>query len=169
MSHLHQELVDSLKNERLVALCTVIVGRKLGSKMLIWPDGQTHGDLGSPDLTRQVSQHAEVLFQQQKSERMAFDVDGDKSEVFIEVFPPPPRLIIIGAVHAAIPRITFAKELGFRNTVVDPRSAFAPPSVFPTPMSCWWNGPRKYSHHRILTKAPIWWPSATTKNWITRP
>ncbi len=130
MSHLHQELVDSLKNERLVALCTVIVGRKLGSKMLIWPDGQTHGDLGSPDLTRQVSQHAEVLFQQQKSERMAFDVDGDKSEVFIEVFPPPPRLIIIGAVHAAIPLITFAKELGFRTTVVDPRSAFATPQRF---------------------------------------
>ncbi len=130
MPNLHQEFVSSLKNEQLVAFCTVIVGPKLGRKMLIWPDGQTKGDLGSPDLTRQVSQHAKVLLQQQKSERMAFDVDGDKSEVFIEVFPPPPRLIIIGAVHAAIPLITFAKELGFRTTVVDPRSAFATPQRF---------------------------------------
>ena len=46
------------------------------------------------------------------------------------MFPPPPRLIIIGAVHAAIPLITFAKELGFRTTVVDPRSAFATPQRF---------------------------------------
>ncbi len=126
MPNIHQKFVRSLKNEELVALCTVIVGPQLGRKMLIWPDGQTKGDLGSPDLTHQVSQHAKVLLQQQKSERMAFDVDGDKSEVFIEVFPPPPRLIIIGAVHASIPLITFAKELGFRTTVVDPRSAFAP-------------------------------------------
>ena len=127
---LSQEFVRSLKSDQLVAFCTVIVGPQLARKMLIWPDGQTHGDLGSPDLTRQVSQHTKDLLQQQKSERMAFDVDGDKSEVFIEVFPPPPRLIIIGAVHAAIPLITFAKELGFRTTVVDPRSAFATPQRF---------------------------------------
>ncbi len=130
MSNLNREFVRSLKKEELFALCTVIVGPKLGQKMLIWPNGKTHGNLGSPDLTGQVSQHAEILLQQQKSERMAFDGDGDKNEVFIEVFPPPPRLIIIGAVHAAIPLITFAKELGFRTTVVDPRSAFATPKRF---------------------------------------
>jgi len=98
--------------------------------MLIWPDGQSKGDLQSADLNRQVCQHAEALFQQQKSERTSFDSDGQKSEVFIEVFPPTPRLIIIGAVHAAIPLITFAKVLGFRTTVVDPRSAFATPQRF---------------------------------------
>ena len=124
------EFVRSLKNEELVALGTLIVGPQLGSKLLIWPDGKTQGDLGSDDLTRQVSRHAEALLQQQKSERVAFDVEGNESEVFIEVVSPPPRLIIIGAVHAAIPLITFAKELGFRTTVVDPRSAFATPQRF---------------------------------------
>ncbi|MCZ6485855.1 MAG: XdhC/CoxI family protein [Acidobacteria bacterium] len=127
VSNLHQELVHSLETEQLIALCTVIVGPGLGSKMLIWPDGQSKGDLQSADLNRQVCQHAEALFQQQKSERTSFDSDGQKSEVFIEVFPPTPRLIIIGAVHAAIPLITFAKVLGFRTTVVDTRSAFATP------------------------------------------
>ncbi|MCZ6878764.1 MAG: XdhC/CoxI family protein [Acidobacteria bacterium] len=130
VSNLHQELVHSLETEQLIALCTVIVGPGLGSKMLIWPDGQSKGDLQSADLNRQVCQHAEALFQQQKSERTSFDSDGQKSEVFIEVFPPTPRLIIIGAVHAAIPLITFAKVLGFRTTVVDPRSAFATPQRF---------------------------------------
>ena len=46
MPNLHQEFVRSLKNEKLVAFCTVIVGPQLGRKMLIWPDGQTKGDLG---------------------------------------------------------------------------------------------------------------------------
>ena len=82
MPKLHQELVRSLKNEELVALCTLIVGPRLGNKMLIWPDGKTQGDLGSADLTRQVSQHTEALLQQQKSERVAFDVEGEESEVF---------------------------------------------------------------------------------------
>ena len=130
MSKLHQALSRSLENDELVALGTVIVGPQLGNKMLIWPDGRTQDDLGSADLTRQVSQHAQTLFQQQKSERATLDVEGEESEVFIEIFPPPPRLIIIGAVHAAIPLITFAKELGFRTTVVDPRSAFATPQRF---------------------------------------
>ena len=130
MSNLHQELVHSLNQEQLVALCTVIVGRNLGSKMLIWRDGRTSGDLQSADLNRQVSQHAEALLNQQKSERVSFESDGQTSEVFIEVFPPPPRLIIIGAVHVAIPLITLAKVLGFRTIVVDPRSAFATPQRF---------------------------------------
>lgn len=130
MSNLHQELVRSLNDEELVALCTVIVGPGLGSRMLFWPDGRTEGDLGSGDLTRQVSQHVQTLFEQQKSERVAFNAEGKESQVFMEVFPPPPRLIVIGAVHAAIPLITFAKELGFRTTVVDPRSAFATPQRF---------------------------------------
>ena len=66
MFHLHQELVDSLKNERLVALCTVIVGPALGRKMLIWPDGQTNGDLGSAELTRQVGISEQAFYRWKK-------------------------------------------------------------------------------------------------------
>lgn len=125
-SDLYEELERCLKNEQLVALSTVIVGQGLGSKMLTFPDGQTQGDLQSSNLSRRVYE----LLKLQKSERVTFDLDGQKSEVFIEVFPPPPKLIIIGAVHVAIPLITFAKVLGFRTIVVDPRSAFATPERF---------------------------------------
>ena len=38
--------------------------------------------------------------------------------------------MIVGAVHAAIPLITFAATLGFRTFVVDPRTAFATPERF---------------------------------------
>ncbi len=47
------------------------------------------------------------------------------------MFGPEPRLIIVGAVHIAIPLVTFAKGLGFRVIVVDARSAFATPQRFP--------------------------------------
>jgi len=51
--------------------------------------------------------------------------------VFIEVFPPPPHLVIFGGVHVAIPLTTLAKTLGFRVTVADPRTKFANPQRFP--------------------------------------
>jgi xanthine dehydrogenase accessory factor len=51
-------------------------------------------------------------------------------EVFVETFPPPPTMYIVGAVHIAIPLVTFAQTLGFRVVVVDARGAFATPERF---------------------------------------
>jgi xanthine dehydrogenase accessory factor len=53
------------------------------------------------------------------------------TEVFIEPFLPPPLLVIIGGVHAAIPLTRFAKELGYRVIVADPRAKFANRERFP--------------------------------------
>ena len=130
MSGLYDELRLCLKNEQLVALSTVITSPGLGRRMLIWPNGRTQGDLDSPHLDRQVRERASLLLEQQISERVTLELDGAMTEVFIEVFPPSPKLIIIGAVHVSIPLITFAKVLGFRTMVVDPRSAFATPERF---------------------------------------
>src|SRR5207302_6917955 len=52
-------------------------------------------------------------------------------DVFVEGFPPPPMLIIVGAGHIAIPLTTFAKTLNYRVVVVDARSAFATRERFP--------------------------------------
>lgn len=45
--------------------------------------------------------------------------------VFIQVFNPPPRLIVVGAVHIAEPLARISAIAGYGTTLVDPRRAFA--------------------------------------------
>jgi xanthine dehydrogenase accessory factor len=54
--------------------------------------------------------------------------DGDW---FIEPFPRPAHLIIVGAIHIAIPLHRLAKLMGYRVTVVDARAKFATTERFP--------------------------------------
>jgi xanthine dehydrogenase accessory factor len=51
--------------------------------------------------------------------------------LFIEVYPPDPRLIIVGAVHIAEPLVAMANAAGYETILVDPRSAFATRERFP--------------------------------------
>lgn len=124
-------LQQCLDAGRLVALATVIAGAGSGSKMFIWPDGRTQGELGSAKLTEQVVHYAAERLAAHDPGRAALDTANGPVDVFVEVFPPLPRLVVVGAVHIAIPLVTFAKTLGFRTIVVDARSAFATRDRFP--------------------------------------
>lgn len=53
--------------------------------------------------------------------RDASALDGDR---FLRVHAPRPRLVVVGAVHIAVPLVQMAKIHGFDVTIVDPRSAF---------------------------------------------
>ena len=50
--------------------------------------------------------------------------------VFLTVHLPPPRLVVIGAVHISQALAPMAKLAGFDLTIVDPRTAFATPERF---------------------------------------
>lgn len=58
-------------------------------------------------------------------------VAGSLGEVFINIYNPPLRLIIIGAVHAAQHVAPIAQSLGYTVAVIDPRQAFATEQRFP--------------------------------------
>jgi xanthine dehydrogenase accessory factor len=130
MSLVIDSLKSALESNQLVALATVVVGPNVGAKRLVWPDGRVEGDLGGTELNRSVGKAAVGLLAEQKTDRVAFEIEGETYDVFIEVFPPPPRLIVIGAVHITIPLVRFASELGYHTTVIDARSAFATPERF---------------------------------------
>ena len=50
---------------------------------------------------------------------------GSAGEIFIRMFNPTTRLIVIGAVHIAQPLVPMARALGWEVVIVDPREAFA--------------------------------------------
>ena len=58
-------------------------------------------------------------------------VETDGRRIFIQVFNPPRRLIIVGAVHISQPLVPMARLAGYDVTVIDPRGAWATPERFP--------------------------------------
>jgi xanthine dehydrogenase accessory factor len=54
-----------------------------------------------------------------------------EGDVFVEPFRRPAHLIIIGAIHIAIPLHRLAKLMGYRVTIVDARAKFATRERFP--------------------------------------
>jgi xanthine dehydrogenase accessory factor len=67
------------------------------------------------------------------AQRFASGVSGLAAggAVFLTVQVPPPRLIVVGAVHISQALAPMAKVAGFDMTIVDPRTAFATPERFP--------------------------------------
>jgi xanthine dehydrogenase accessory factor len=126
-----ERLSAAIEAEQPVAVATVVGGEAgAGAKLLAQPDGTKLGSLGS-DLPEQeiVGDMLAMLARAQSGIRSYATPAGDM-EVFIETYPPPPTMFIVGAVHIAIPLVTFAKTLGFRAVVVDARGAFATPERF---------------------------------------
>lgn len=58
-------------------------------------------------------------------------IDVGDAKVFLNVYVPPPRLVIVGAVHIAQSLAPMAAMLEFDVTVVDPRGAWATTQRFP--------------------------------------
>ncbi len=124
---LYPALKTCLEENQLAAAVTVIAGEGLGNKMLVWSDGRRAGSLGSARLDVEAAAWVQEQMRVQQSGWREFEA----GQVFVDVLPPPARLIIIGAVHIAIPLVTLAKTLGYRTIVVDPRMAFATRERFP--------------------------------------
>lgn len=57
-------------------------------------------------------------------------VATDDGEVFLNVHLPPPRIVVIGAVHISQALAPMAAIAGFDVTIIDPRTAFASPERF---------------------------------------
>lgn len=68
-------------------------------------------------------------------EAFRFDQSGvhpsPDGESFVNIYNPPLRLVIIGAVHIAQAVIPFAQAAGYDISVIDPRGAFATGARFP--------------------------------------
>ncbi len=128
MSEFLNRISDNLRAEKIFAVATRIGGNEnVGAHLFIYPDGSWENTLGDANLDAEVLRDALELMANERSETRAY---GD-TQVFIETYAPPPRLLIVGGVHTAIPLAQYAKILGFRVIVIDGRGRFATRERFP--------------------------------------
>jgi xanthine dehydrogenase accessory factor len=97
-------------------LFTVIDGDPLGAKLLVTEGGTTDGD-GPPELAR--------LAIDALRRGRSHTIQLDERTVFADVFGPPPRLFVYGAVDTAEALCRAAKLLGWSTVVADARPRFA--------------------------------------------
>ena len=57
-------------------------------------------------------------------------VDEDEDRLFVNTYLPPPRIVIIGAVHISQSLAAMAHLADYDVLIIDPRTAFATPSRF---------------------------------------
>ena len=55
----------------------------------------------------------------------------EKTEIFVETYIRPIKVIVVGAVHIAQYLVDFAKSLNFEISIIDPRGYFASEQRFP--------------------------------------
>ncbi|QLH72809.1 XdhC family protein [Rhodopseudomonas palustris] len=72
---------------------------------------------------------AELGKQLRMGKSASIEVDGNK--LFLNVYAPTAKLVIVGAVHISQALAPLARSLGYDVTVVDPRTAFASLERFP--------------------------------------
>jgi xanthine dehydrogenase accessory factor len=114
----HTRVLETIGEDEECALATWVGGR---GHLVGWPDGRREGDDAlSPALAS--------AFPGPLAELRQCPV----GEIFVQVFSPPPTLIIVGAVHIAIPLVKLAQAVGYHVRVVDPRRTFATRQRFPT-------------------------------------
>jgi len=100
----------------------------INKKLLVEPGGGQIGDLELPAGSEKIIDQALEYLEHEKSG--IIQEPGGKS-LFVDVQPIPPKLIIIGAVHLAVPLVTIANTIGFNTILVDPREAFSSRERFP--------------------------------------
>jgi xanthine dehydrogenase accessory factor len=118
---IYTRLRDAITREVPVAVATVITGDDVGAQVLIQPDQAVISMLNDTALVAQIHQDALAML---LAGEQGIRTYGER-QIFIETYPPPATIIMVGAVHIAVALTTFAKPLGFRTIVVDARGAFA--------------------------------------------
>lgn len=95
---------------------TVIGGDPLGAKLLVHEDGSTAGD-GPPELA--------ALAPAALRTGRSHVLEHEGRTIFADVYGPPPRLLVYGAVDTAEALCRAAGLLGWTTIVADARARFA--------------------------------------------
>lgn len=122
---------QAVEGQRPAALVIALSPDSLrGRKCAILADGRRVGGIAGQVDERLAGEVGQLLLEG-GTRSLTLPWGEEECTVFIEAFPPPPRLFIVGATHTAIPLCRLAKELGFQVSVIDARGLFATRERFP--------------------------------------
>ena len=136
MSSLSEELVRINEQGAAAVLATVVevdgdVGVQPGAKCLV-RDGAVVGEtIGHARVVEAILQESAAHLRAEKSKLTSLAIGGASLDVFFEVMPAPPKLIVVGAGHIAVPLVKMAKVLDFYVIVIDDRLLYANRERFP--------------------------------------
>jgi xanthine dehydrogenase accessory factor len=116
-----EPLVPGQNLDVLAELAEIVSGRKSVALVTDLASGTHSLALKPSDVRPELRPALHDAFTRNKSTV----VEGRHGDVLINVFSPPVRLVVIGAVHVAQALVRMARMLGYEVVVVDPRSAFA--------------------------------------------
>ena len=146
MQSIYQALAELEKNNGTAALCTVTgsegsTPRHVGSKMLVYPDGNFIGTVGGGELENRIIKAALESIKNESAQTLSYNmadpsrgdpgVCGGQVEVFVEPILPAPLLVVIGAGHVGKAVVHLAKWLGYRVALSDDRAEFCNPESTP--------------------------------------
>ena len=136
MASLVDELISIQEEGAAGVLATVVEAEngaaQAGQKVLIRDGRAVLGSLGDDRLTAAAIAEAAERLKEEKSKLVPLKLAGGGSaEVFFEVLPAPPKLVVVGAGHIAVPLVKIAKILDFHVAVLDDRILFANRERFP--------------------------------------
>jgi xanthine dehydrogenase accessory factor len=116
-----ERLARVIEREERAVLFTVVEGDRVGAQLLATEDGDRVGE-GSDE-------HFDDVLRGGRNVVLELD-SGEK--VFAEVYGPPPRLLVFGAVDTAEALCRAARGLGWHTIVSDARGKFASSERLPS-------------------------------------
>jgi xanthine dehydrogenase accessory factor len=120
-AELLERLTRVVEDEERAVLFTIVEGDSRGAQLLVTESGERVGE-GSGERFEEVLRAGRNVLLELES--------GQK--VFAEVYGPPPRLLVFGAVDTAEALCRAAKLIGWRTIVSDARGKFATPERLPS-------------------------------------
>jgi len=115
-----EQLQADRAEKRPVVLATFL---KTGEQRLLYLVGKK----GLKDLDPRIGEAARAALLEDKPRT----VETEQGPLFLNVFNPPLRLILVGAVHISQALVPMAQLAGYEVIVIDPRSAFGSVERFP--------------------------------------
>lgn len=120
---------DAVAVGRRVVVVAQLPGH--AGRLVVHEDGRSEGTLGNATLDAAARAQALAVFNQGMSTTARLGTQAADAEVFLSLYSPPPRLLVFGATHVAMPLVAYGTVLGWRSTVIDARERFATRQRFP--------------------------------------